>query len=890
MPNAGAANSALDKGREPRLPTRIITYAWGERYVDELLSLTLPAALAPGNLPYVASVCPCLFIILTQEIFFERVLKSPAVSRIRKLCPVRLIGLDDLIVAPDKYGMTLTYALHRGFIDLGPSMTDHWLIFFNADFILADGSWRTLLTHLARGKRLVASPSYCVRSGEVVSELRKRIDPRAGTLVLEPRELASLVLRHRHDTVRAKTVNQRIYSARYMDQFYWLVDDTTLLGHQMPVSIVGMRPEYYVRQPNSYWDHGFMRELCPEAEICVIGDSDEFLMMELREKEIAADQISAEWPSLSEIGKRMLIWVTPYQRDFARYPLTLHTEDLPPQVDDARRQLKAFVDEVLRHSPADLPSHIDHPQWNYHWRPFIEARHKYLSARLGSATADARPLEVLSDLDKAWWRLDGLEKSYLRRRAEITKLMDHERDIVRRARDRLDETTESSSEKLIAKFLAPQPDRDAGDSDMIPCLDLTRDREKRSAVVPTGVRSHSVPWVAAIAEYEQEQETAQRRLLTRITEFIDREEEKQLRSLEIEFEAAQRHLRNDYDRLMPRAVHSAVPMEAGELGSLGASEPGPPKAGERGSPEAAEPGSPEAAEPGSPEAGEAVPHVLIQHGPITHAAYTGSIALRLTTLIYHCLFGRLPRVRVLHPYWAPLRYLVRLVDRSAEQGARNVLMVGSSVADGIADHLPGAHARLSLAQVIGKDLDQAFEQRPEFDLCICSLTIPEASSIAQIVRAVTPYMGVGGRLIVFLSNLELNHDLRNDKNLLRAVTELPTSISLYFAGGSRSARVLRRVHRVRSSIHVKRYLNSPPVELDHRSRFLSRIIKHIQPVSVIAEAISRIFFFLFIAPQAFAANMEEAKISKAEASSCPTNCTSITIEISIGPPQSEAGH
>src|SRR5262249_25903307 len=242
-------------------------------------------------------------------------------------------------------------------------------------------------------------------------------------------------------------------------------------------------------------------------------------------------------------------------------------------------------------------------------------------------------------------------------------------------------------------------------------------------------------------------------------------------------------------------------------------------------------------------------------------------------------------------YWAPLRYLVRLVDRSAEQGARNVLMVGSSVADGIADHLPGAHARLSLAQVIGKDLDQAFEQRPEFDLCICSLTIPEASSIAQIVRAVTPYMGVGGRIIVFLSNLELKHDLRNDENLLRAVTELPTSISLYFAGGSRSARVLRRVHRVRSSIHVKRYLNSPPVELDHRSRFLSRIIKHIQPVSVIAETISRITFFLFIAPEAFAANMEEAKISEAEASSsCPASCTSVTIEISIGPPQSEAGH
>src|SRR5256886_12598570 len=28
------------------------------------------------------------------------------------------------ISAPDKYGMTLTYALHRGFADLGPAMTE----------------------------------------------------------------------------------------------------------------------------------------------------------------------------------------------------------------------------------------------------------------------------------------------------------------------------------------------------------------------------------------------------------------------------------------------------------------------------------------------------------------------------------------------------------------------------------------------------------------------------------------------------------------------------------------------------------------------------------------------------------------------------------------------
>src|SRR5262250_2616834 len=96
-------------------PTRIITYAWGEKYVGELLSMTLPALLAPGNLPYVASVLPCEVVILTQEAFFSRVLADPAVAGIRELCPLRLIGLDDLISVPDKYGMALTYVLHRGF-------------------------------------------------------------------------------------------------------------------------------------------------------------------------------------------------------------------------------------------------------------------------------------------------------------------------------------------------------------------------------------------------------------------------------------------------------------------------------------------------------------------------------------------------------------------------------------------------------------------------------------------------------------------------------------------------------------------------------------------------------------------------------------------------------
>src|SRR5262245_13201265 len=302
-----------------KCPARIITYGWGKRYVDVLLTFTLPALLAPGNLPSVASEVACELVILTQRRFFSKFNRHPAIARIKEFCPVRLVRLDDLIVSKDKYGMTLTYALHRAFSDLGPAMTEHWQIFLNADFILADGSLRTVIGHLSRGERIVASPSYCTIAEEVAPELRKHLDAATSTLSISHRELARLVLEHRHTVIQGKTVNQTSFHMRYADQFYWSVDDTTLIGYQMPVSIVGLHPERYLLEPNSYWDFGLIREYCPQADICVIGDSDEFTMLELRDRSVAEDQIIPGPVDKKAIAERMVTWVTPYQQHFLKF-------------------------------------------------------------------------------------------------------------------------------------------------------------------------------------------------------------------------------------------------------------------------------------------------------------------------------------------------------------------------------------------------------------------------------------------------------------------------------------------------------------------------------------------------------------------------------------------
>ena len=103
---------------------RLIIPVWGERYVNKVLSVTLPAVLAPGNLPALSRMFDVELVLVTESRLFDLVRGSPSFQAAARICTVRLVPLDDLIsnVYGD-YGMVLTYALFRGFADLGARMT-----------------------------------------------------------------------------------------------------------------------------------------------------------------------------------------------------------------------------------------------------------------------------------------------------------------------------------------------------------------------------------------------------------------------------------------------------------------------------------------------------------------------------------------------------------------------------------------------------------------------------------------------------------------------------------------------------------------------------------------------------------------------------------------------
>jgi hypothetical protein len=358
---------------------RVITMAWGERYIADLLEITLPALLAPGNLPAFCSRFCTELVIVTETRLFTKILRSPSILRVLGICDVRLLPIDDLLCP--HYGVTLTYALVRGFADLGSAITDTHLVFLNSDFVLADGSYRCLAEKIEQGERLIVSPSYCMESEGTIATLRAAQDATTQSIALPPRKLADLILRNRHNTIRAKTVNQRLFRMHRYDQFYWHVDDHTLLGRQLPIAVVYMRPERALTELPTFWDYGVISEYCPTLRPCVLGDSDDFLMAEMRTRDTFRDLFRLGWSNADEIATDLASFTTKDHRDYGRFTLCLHSGPLPEDIGKHADALGRFVDAVYERLPAPVP-YRQHPYWEDGFRRFLlpEQRRKILES------------------------------------------------------------------------------------------------------------------------------------------------------------------------------------------------------------------------------------------------------------------------------------------------------------------------------------------------------------------------------------------------------------------------------------------------------------------------------------------------------------------------------
>ncbi|MBS0245101.1 MAG: hypothetical protein JSR61_00660 [Proteobacteria bacterium] len=719
------------------LPTRVITYAWGERYVNELLSYTIPALLAPGNLPYVAAQVPCELVILSEQRLFEAIENHNAIKQAKKHCSLRLISLDDLVTTPESYGLALTFALHRGFADLGPAMTDNWQIFLNADFLLAENSLKHLLDRLMDGERLVASPSYCVNSAAVIPELKKFVDPVSGSLVIPPREMAKLILQHRHNTIIGKTLNQNQFHLRYTDQFYWEVNPKTLIGHQMPVAIVGMRPEVYIAEPNAFWDHGLIYEFCPTTKPCVLGDSDEFLMMELRDKDVSKDEIIYGLPFAEDLAEKMILWVTPYQRDFVRYPLILHADEIPQNVDDGFAKLKAYVDHVFSYVPDELPSHLDHPQWAYHSSRFTQARNKYIAEQVKKLpTGEALPFFLKSDQDL--WEFELQKRELLRARQNVVEMMQRQIDLLRAAAAKSQEELYKEKAALDERFVKEV--NSAAIMQMAAAKWAKPSNLSRILISDSGFRkalknhSDAMSRLQAIDENEK------------IIDAVAGYYEAEIKAIDEKIA----EIENSRPLLIAEDIPSATIFKKMRRGRK------------------------------------------TSH---SHTAHTSRLR-RLAREIYYAILGKWPFVKPTSPYFVALQPLRQSLKAAADGRAQDILFVGERTVN-LDDliSLNGINAWADVS-VLTSQLGFGIHTRPpQFDVCVCDLTFDEIRKFPDIYRGLQRFARPGATVIAF--HLNNNGEIlpTTDIDFARG---LPASATRVYGVGNRT--IQRNMLRYQSAI------------------------------------------------------------------------------------------
>ncbi len=341
---------------------RVLVPVWGERYIRDFCAISLPALLAEGNLPALTRAGDCEIIFLTVRSSVDYFLNSDGINRIKDFCPYSFVFIDDLLPL-ESYGIILTVAYGRGIASMGSFQTSTSFIFLNADFVLSNGILSTVIDRLGKGYNAVMSASLRSKQEDVVDELQKRVSGVTGTLDASPAELVRLTLDALHLTARASLVNQELSHHSAANQFFWRVDDDTLIGRFFLLFMLCIRPERPFTTCVGWCDYTFIPELVPSGNYDVITDSDEGFILEMQARRGELHYIRSGRIAPKDYAPRLSFWTTAQHRDYATRSITFHTGRLPDQFDAVASEADRYMTELFGHLSQPPTSHLRHPYW-----------------------------------------------------------------------------------------------------------------------------------------------------------------------------------------------------------------------------------------------------------------------------------------------------------------------------------------------------------------------------------------------------------------------------------------------------------------------------------------------------------------------------------------------
>jgi hypothetical protein len=353
---------AAAQQRPPPSAVKILLPVWGERFVGQFLEFCLPTLLAPGNIPALARMLPCEMVLMTSAADEAMLRRHPLWPRLAGICTVTIKPIDDLIT-DGNHSTTITLAYARMVREAGEKMLGTCFIFLVSDYLVADGSLRTVLARVMDGASGVLTGNFQVIAEDASDTLRLWLDPAPAALSLPPRKLLKWALSHLHPATVANIVNYRLSHNAHTNRLFWRVDENTLIGRFYLMHMIGIRPEVTDFVVGSSCDYSFIPEMCPSGNVVALEDSDDYLVVEMQPRDHEARHL--RWGPIDPkfLAESLVEWTTEDHRRNTRHTLVYHATDVPDAVTDTAVEADAFLAKVRESLGAAPQPHRDHPYW-----------------------------------------------------------------------------------------------------------------------------------------------------------------------------------------------------------------------------------------------------------------------------------------------------------------------------------------------------------------------------------------------------------------------------------------------------------------------------------------------------------------------------------------------
>jgi hypothetical protein len=353
-----------ERDAAPRPPMRAVAVlmpVWGYRFVNQFLEFCLPTLLAPGNMPAVAAMLPTRFVLLTRETDELLIRSSPAWRHLEEICAAEISRIDDL-VTDGNHSATITLAFARAVRQTGVAMLDTAFIFLVSDYLVADGSLRTVVERIRDGASGVVAGNFQIVAEDAIPLLRRRIDPASTTTMLSPRELVGWSLGHLHPATVANMVNFGLSHNAHTNRLFWRVDEHTLIGRFYLMHMIGIRPEVADFVVGASCDYSFIPEMCPSGNVVALTDSDDYLVVEMQPRDHESKWLLPGPIEAKPLADSLSEWTTAQHRGNVANTLIYHAGEPPPELAATIAQADAFVGQVR-----GLLSPEPHPFRHHHY-------------------------------------------------------------------------------------------------------------------------------------------------------------------------------------------------------------------------------------------------------------------------------------------------------------------------------------------------------------------------------------------------------------------------------------------------------------------------------------------------------------------------------------------